>query len=450
MKRSIVTAILLLLILLAACGRVANSADEADNYVSDDIVYVPPEDLPSYVPLPYQCPLDDVFTSGSTRGEYLYDLDYLYNVMLENFPFFDSILRAYGVDMHAHFINTREHVLGRDDFPSDAHFAASLNNFFIREARFVGQLLMLNSDSIMAYIRHFNRVVEQGDTRYMPFLDELNNPATRAFYDLTDEDFISPPEATGSTAVTSDNVHFDIIEEGRIAYINITSLNHAAMETDRVTLLDFFHEVADYEHLILDIRQISSAGYLVYFVDLFMRPNISYPLRFENYVFFMGGEHGRRLFAYWFEAEDGINPIVPDSIANMPYFPADNLYMFNYYLHHGFYIEPNCDSGIFNGKIWLLTSQRNAAAAAGAAAVAKQTGFATLVGLQTGSGLGLLTPPFIVALPNTGIVVSFGAGYHTDNLGRDSFEHGTQPHYFNRPGMSALDTVLAMIEEGSY
>jgi len=447
MKHLNIFAFLILLSLLAACGRTDSGTHAAEEYgTSEEEAHYTPD----YTPIPYDSPLHDVFTSGRTRGEYLEDLDFLYTTLLENYPFFGAVLRSYGVDLHTRYLETREHIETRNDFPSDEHFAATLNNFFIRNAQHIGHLSILDSDSLLHHIHSFSHGVELGSIYLQPFLDELNNPATRALHGLTDADFIPPPYGVESAvfAATSDNIHTYIIEEGRIAYVSIFAMSYATMEIDRVTLLDFFYQVTNYDHLIIDIRQNSGGGG-PYFLDLVMSPNISYPLTFRNYVFLMGGEHSRRILGAWFDAEDFVRPINHDVIARMPYFHPDDVHMLNYYLRGYSYIEPSHDTGIFSGKIWLLVGPWNFSAAEFALAVAKQTGFATLVGLPTGGG-GLGLQPLLLALPNTGIVVRYAAGYGVGEYGRESYEHGTQPHYLNRPGMDALETVLAMIEEGSY
>jgi len=70
----------------------------------------------------------------------------------------------------------------------------------------------------------------------------------------------------------------------------------------------------------------------------------------------------------------------------------------------------------FDGKIWMLIDGVAYSGAMKTAAIHKEIGFATLV---------------------------------TDIRGRP-LEYGIDPHYFNRPGMDALETVLAMIAEGAY
>jgi len=53
------------------------------------------------------------------------------------------------------------------------------------------------------------------------------------------------------------------------------------------------------------------------------------------------------------------------------------------------------------------------------------------------------------SLPRTEHIVGMDLFYITDETGRAMEEFPVEPHYFNRPGMDALDTVLAIIAERS-
>jgi hypothetical protein len=107
-----------------------------------------------------------------------------------------------------------------------------------------------------------------------------------------------------------------------------------------------------------------------------------------------------------------------------------------------FCIEPT-----FPGKIWLLTGPHMGSATQISAWAARESGFATLVGDVTGGNYG--GPRTFVALPNSGIAFEMDLFYVADSRGRP-LEAGTILHIFNREGMDALETVLALIAEGEY
>ena len=99
----------------------------------------------------------------------------------------------------------------------------------------------------------------------------------------------------------------------------------------------------------------------------------------------------------------------------------------------------------FAGEIWLLICSINYSSAEMFARHAKYLNFATLVGERTGGGHTYSRLFF--ALPNTGIVLNWDIDYLTDAYGRSLEEFPTTPHYFNREGLCAFQTVMEMISE---
>jgi len=462
-----------LLLVLMACG---------DTYYYEPVQeYIPAETVTEYVPAregqgqqeiqsdyypqiaePEQIELPahyaDIFSSGRTRGEYLEDLDYLYDTLAANFPFFGVIYRSLGVDMHALYQGARQYIETRRDIYSDQQFADIIDRRFISHARGTGHFNMLSGDFLRLHLQVFSNQIALGSNQFIYFLDELDNPATRAFHGLTDADFQPPPPGEESFvfATTSDNIETRILEPGRIAYVNILQMNHATMELDNEKLQNFYRYIAGFDHLIVDIRQ-NGGGDSRFFPALVMAPNIAEPLDYHFYMLLMEGEHNRRLLAPWFERWwDGLTPypvfepIHDDLLDRLTHLNADDAVQLDSYWTWRSAIRPtHYGRPLFGGKIWLLTSSANFSASEQAAAIAKQTGFATLVGETTG-GDGIGINPLVVALPNTGVVVRYSSVYGTDPLGRNNQEFGTDPHFFNRPRRNALQTTLELISEGNY
>ena len=98
------------------------------------------------------------------------------------------------------------------------------------------------------------------------------------------------------------------------------------------------------------------------------------------------------------------------------------------------------DEWVFSGDQWIAAAYKN-------------LGFATLVGETTGGMLGGFMHEgegggtYNMMLPNSGFIVRFDNTLMLDSTGRP-VEYGTEPHFFNRPGLDALGTVLEMIHEG--
>jgi len=130
---------------------------------------------------------------------------------------------------------------------------------------------------------------------------------------------------------------------------------------------------------------------------------------------------------------------------------VNDLRLMDYYISRTVSIAPHPERRApFNGKVWLLTDMNNFSAAQQIAAFLHQTGFATLVGQTTGGMVSdaALMPAFIT-LPNTTFEVRYDMLYIISADGRP-WEYGTVPHHFNRDGMDALQTVLALIAEGNW
>lgn len=101
-----------------------------------------------------------------------------------------------------------------------------------------------------------------------------------------------------------------------------------------------------------------------------------------------------------------------------------------------------CYEPTFPGQIWLLTGPYMSDMLQLSVWVARETGFATLVGETTGGNWG--APITFVTLPNSGIAFQLGLFYVTDSRGWP-LDAGIVPDIFNMDGKCALETVLYVI-----
>ena len=380
----------------------------------------------------------ELLSSGRTREAYLEDLDYLYYILRYNFPFFGVIYRRAGVDMHQLFEDTRHQVETQDDI---VHFSTILQNNIFRPVQGMGHLRLLDADGARWILESYGPFVALGYTYLSVYIEPFDNPASRQFYNLSDEDFnFDAVTEENFQAEHSTNIRTDIIEEGRIAYVSIRQMNSHTLTVDEATLLDFFKQVSDYEHLIIDIRG-NPGGFSGFFPMLVMSPIISQPLEYRHYLFSSNHRHNLH---FLYPRGMPFSRISEELIDSLPYLNPDDLSALDLYFPLTNTIYPSGEA-IFDGKIWLLVDEINFSASEYAATMAKQTGFATLVGQTTG-GDGIGMDPSLITLPNTGIVIRYSTIYGTDNMGRNNQEFGTEPHIFNMEGMDALETVLAIID----
>lgn len=447
----IISCVLVVLFLLTSCGRGQPEESPVTEYPATYEAYAEPaeyepqtpepisisESAPEPAPAP-RC-LTDVFRSGHTRAEYLEDLDYLYGMFKANFPLFQPFYRRYGVCLHELFQNAR-HRLETADASRNYSLDRILQGDIFVHTNWFGHLWVMQ-DARWAR----SRLAGYAAWGNIPFVEVFDNPATRAFYGLTDADF--EPQDIQVQAVQQyqpGNVETQILEPGNIAYVRIRQMSYHNMENDYIRLIQFYEEIANYGHLIIDIRG-NPGGTCRYFLRLVMAPNISEPLNHTNYFFLPAAEHNLRFM----EARGWLpyfEPVYPELFERMPYFQTQDSEILDYYMRINDWTYPSRDEAIFGGKIWLLTDEGSASASGLAAAVVRETGFATIVGAPARGGFGGVNPT-ILALPNTGIIVQYQMLYATCSQGRNGYEHGVPPHIQNFEGMGALETVLKIIND---
>jgi len=260
------------------------------------------------------------------------------------------------------------------------------------------------------------------------------------------------------------NVSTNIIEEDATAYLSINSFWYWPNDRELTQILDFYEEIRGFDHLIVDLRR-NGGGSPLYFINAVMEPNIDSHLFVDGFAFFRRGNYNRE-FTERIRVGTTVNRVSPNTIRDtrlhtveemlerftLPELNMADMERMEYGFHVQATIRPmrlprfNFDPA-FGGKIWLLTSSTMASGTEYAARIAKNTGFATLVGERTSGHLG--GERIFVALPNTGIIFQMDLLYVTDQYGRP-FDAGTYPHHFNREGYDALETVLQLIAEGNY
>ena len=448
----------------------------------------------SPAPIPEQQP-----AAPLTLADFLYDFDYMMQAMEDSFPYFGMVERKLGVNIRELGHKTRAIIenypysrqvfayelgIALDDMPQmDRHvfYSIILDEFFMPLRSFAHV-------STLPFFR-FHPSATPGSTAFEQNARRIfSNPNVAEFYQEQESLFMNLAEYQphlfhfyfpNMYLLTDSTARFQPppttkgrIEDGRIAYINMPSFLMFNFRNYIWEFTSFYREIQNYDHLIIDIRE-NTGGNLE-----FARLMVMYPLIRDRdnmpdlplYSFFKDSELGRFWGEAYIELEIENLRSMPEteyllamddilSTSSLPYMNPDDLQ------HLGYGVRFNAGLGAittdhvfravgrremphtpFYGQIWLLTSERNASASALFARQAKYTGFATLVGEQT-YGLYTMAPVAFRFLPNTGIIVSWDHDYLTDQYGRPLNEFPTTPHYFNREGMDALETVLQMIVE---
>lgn len=399
-----------------------------------------------------------------SNERYLEDFDYLYQELRGNYPFFGVAKRKYGIDLNERYIQTRKLLKTCDN--DDAFFFAIQNYFIPRE--FIGHLDIWGTryTSMFEGIKKFVSEYPIYKEKFAPYIEALENPITQknyrgmtAFYDelykkveeanseQNGKQAADAPETQPNDAV--ENISAKIIEAGKIAYVSIRSFDYdmASYDRDKEYLLDFYNKIADYDHLILDISENGGGG-MEYFNDLIVSPNIDKTLNVPVYLLIKAGENNKKFLQPEQDIKSGEwKPV--EELPVLPYMNSEDLKELDYFCAGMYEVEPLYESKVFKGKIWLLVSEMNYSSSEYAAMFSKHSGFATLVGCNTG-GDGIGTDPVYIVLPNSGLVVQYSAIYGITADGTNSEEAGTKPDIISPEGESPLDTCLEEIRKTNH
>lgn len=187
---------------------------------------------------------------------------------------------------------------------------------------------------------------------------------------------------------------------------------------------------------------------MAYFDELILEPNIDGPVHWSFYSLFKDGPMNRKFIGTEQLIEEDYCEKAMDFPTLAPFNRVD-LQDVDYFCRTDMTNEPPAgQKKLFQGKIWMLVSGNVYSSSEWAAMVSKSTGFATLVGTQTG-GDGIGTDPVPVVLPNSGLIVRYSPIYGVTQQGYGSEEYGTTPDILSDEGETPLETCLKAIAGNS-
>ncbi|MDR2183094.1 MAG: hypothetical protein LBE55_02865 [Clostridiales bacterium] len=384
----------------------------------------------------------NAFINSLTREDFIYDVNYMLRVLEENFPSFEIIYSRNGVDMHEKGRNIREYIENPSNRMNFYRFWDVLHYDYFVHAFPVGHLRTVSTSERHWLLASTLEWVEASpnDPFTVHFVNALDSPATRLAYPPLSPETMAAVEATFAP---EGNLTKEIIQEGQIAYLAVGSMLPSISDAERAAIRDFYAEIADFEHLIIDIRG-NGGGWVHYFDELIARPLTTRETRIARFYHFM--PYGDHNMDFMRAAEQTLLTRLRDTEFLEQYLHYTAEFERRFVQRHHVRGQWRSD---FNGKIWMLIDGGVFSSSQIVAEFYKQTGFATFVGETTG---GMVAAPMgsnFFALPNTGIIIRYDPTFVTNRYGRP-LEYGTRPHHYNRPGMDALETTLALIAEGGW
>lgn len=347
-----------------------------------------------------------------TQEQKLKDFDYMYKILKENYPYFEVNKRVNGVDWLA---NKNKYIAQIKATKSDEAYYETLRSI----------LRQLNNGHTNLFIKdeylYTKKLYEKlGDKEWM---DQLNKSVAVKRYS-TMQGLKNKSNAPRSYE-SHKNVKTSILEENKLAYMAIHSLNSFNVNGDMKTIKPFLESVKNYKALIIDIRG-NGGGDTAYWNNNIVSMLLNKPVKYTQYLAFRGGSFEekfikRRLGKGYYTLKETSD--LDDRVLTK--MPSEVKKDFKYYKEYNTELIPHNPIG-FNGKIYMLIDGGVFSASENFAVFAKSTGFATLVGEKTG-GDGIAIDPILCTLPNSGYVFRFPVCMGLTSDGTCNFEHKTDP-----------------------
>jgi len=238
-----------------------------------------------------------------------------------------------------------------------------------------------------------------------------------------------------------------IIEEGKIAYVRIDSFWSGGYAKEYIQykkdMKKFFLDTEKYKHIIIDVSNNGGGDVKCYDSDILSYNNIGRNIRQRIYFLCSKNKYTE------------LNPSFKNNqidIKEVPNIKNANTKKNTIALYEE-------DAASFqelapgyappkDRRYWLLISGKTASAADRLAGLCKASGFATLVGSNTG-GLGHngRHSPIYMMLPKSGLLIKFDPLYGLNSEGYCADEVGIAPDIYNLPGKDALETCLETIRK---
>ena len=258
----------------------------------------------------------------------------------------------------------------------------------------------------------------------------------------------SPDQGGGSRSggEEGENLHTLLLPELGTAYLKVDDFltdYDPDYPKEAQAILDFYDAAGGCTDLIIDLTD-NSGGSELYWQDLLVAPLIDEELSCANYALLADSANNRPYIDNVFTPGE-LHPI--SELPDLPKLNRDGLEAATHFVESTLTARPAARRAAFHGRVWLLVGPMVYSASESFSVFCQATGFATLVGRQTGGdGIGALNP-ILMRLPNSGVLIQFTMMYGLNPDGSGSEESGTTPDILSPAGEPALATALRAIRE---
>ena len=376
-----------------------------------------------------------VLTEGAyTKEDLIYDYDYLWTVLDENYIFF-PILKQNGVDIELLKEEARKTIMTQE--PNLCGFMVNIDGMFQSLEHF-GHLSVLDARGYEAYCRYYPEGAGLGF-----FKDILYDSRVITAYNIlrsVQRDCLSERERAGK-------VDISYVSNRNMIYLKIDSFAHEFIDQDYRAILSFLEELAKSEnvvdHIVIDITGNRGGDDNYWDRNIVSMFGGSYEWDVWNYY-----ANTNITAAYLSEILDSSTlDIRPSPITQISLSHDVPNFVELLELTHGFKyrFEFSSEHDFFpDAKRWVLIDNRVYSSADTFAHFCKATHWGTLVGERTG-GDGIGVTPVLIKLPRTGLLVRFSVTVAETEAHEANVLMGTAPEYPCMHGEYPIDVLYRLL-----
>lgn len=386
---------------------------------------------------------------GLTTEQKIADFEYLCDALDKSYPFWSEVA-ASGINKKAVYAQYCENI---EKSRTDIAFFKDIG-YFLKEFGDYGHLSVL--DGYM--YRLYKNTLTAGDglfnehelQKVQPLIKTLTNTTSQNTYSLLDQshtgfrsmvglkDVYKNGEQEETPKVSEAKIDVQILGDGMTAYLKLPSFKLTNYRSDKAVLERFFDEIKELPNLIIDIRG-NSGGSDLYWKQLLVSPNVTETIQSERYFFFSMNQITREYVNAIFSIDEIID--VSDLKSTGILLPYSDKYS-NCIIDRTVF-RPSTQP--YTGKIFVLVDEKVYSASENFVMFCKNSGYATLVGTAT-NGDGGVADPFLLALPNSGLLVRFSIFYGLNADGTGNEATGTTPDILLDSGEDALEKCLSFLK----
>ncbi|MGG7097002.1 S41 family peptidase [Clostridium sardiniense] len=346
-----------------------------------------------------------------SKNQMMEDFNYLFNSIIDNYPYLDVNKRVNEVDFKANETIYRDMI---KECENDDEFETAIK-IIVKDLN-NSHSYIFNKEVLEQFRNIYNKIPT--GSWYDLNRKVLNNKKALRRYGLSRE----VKELEKKESAFYEKPKFKDIVNGEIGYMEIPLMNNSSyIKEDKEDILGYLESIKNYDAVVVDIRgnRGGDSNYWHYiFSNIVNRDYYT-----EYYSFYKDGKLINKFLNY---NKNFIKPVEKLDTSNLKNLPQEVTRDFKSYSKDKYSVEKASSSINFKGKIYLLVDDKVFSSAEALAVFAKSTGMATLIGEKTkGDGIG--SDPMLMMLPNSGLVFNFTKEMGTTIDGTCNEEHKTNP-----------------------